>query len=69
MLNNDITHLTEQHYDMTQYRKSIDRIFGQEEVTERFKNRKMYYQAMKSFCKSDDDSVRQVLEIASKLMI
>ena len=62
MLNNDITHLAGTPNDNKQYRKSIDRIFDKQEVKERFKNRKMYFQAMKSYCKNNNEEVTVLLK-------
>ena len=39
----------------------IDTLFDKEEVKERLKNRKMYYQAIKSYCKNNIDNVKTVL--------
>ena len=62
MQNTAITHLTDNHYDIKTIQKNIDRIFGKQEVKERFKNRKMYSQAMKSYCKNNEREVRVVLK-------
>ena len=67
MQNNDITHLTGNHYDMKQYRKSIDIIFDKHEVKERLKNRKMYYQALKSYCKNNSHEVSLTLRKCIKI--
>ena len=61
MQHNDITQLTGSHYYMKQSRKSIDRIFDKQEVEERFKNRKMYFQAVKPYCKNNEREVCVVL--------
>ena len=67
MLNNDITHLTGIPYDNKQYRKSIDRIFDKQEVKERFKNRKMYFQAMESYSKNNNEEVTVRLKHCLKI--
>ena len=42
-------------------KKANDTLFDKEEVKERFKNRKMYYQAIKSYCNNNIDDVKTVL--------
>ena len=65
--NNYITQMTGQHYDDKQYRRNIDNIFDKLGVKERFKNRKMYYQAMKSYCKNNSHEVRLILRKCIKI--
>ena len=65
--NNDITQLTGYHFSLKHYRKNIDRVFDIQEVKERFKNRKMYYQALKSYCKNNEYEVCVVLKHCLKV--
>ena len=65
--NNDITQLTGCHFSLKHYRKNIDRVFDIQEVKERFKNRKMYYQALKSYCKNNEYEVCVVLKHCLKV--
>ena len=62
MFNKDITQLHLHHLDNKSYRKSIDKLFDKQEVQERFENRKIYYQAMKSYCKNNSLEVKSILE-------
>ena len=59
MQNNVFTLLAENQYSIKirHYRKHIDRVFDIQEVKERFKNRKMYYQALKSYCKNNENEI------------
>ena len=63
MQNNVFTLLAENQYSIKigHYRKQIDRVFDIQEVKERFKNRKMYYQALKSYCKNNENEVCIIL--------
>ena len=65
--NNYITQMTGQHYDDKQYRRKIDNISDKLGVKERFKNRKMYYQAMKSYCKNNSHEVSLILRKCTKI--
>ena len=67
MLNNDITCLTVIPFVNKQYRKRIDRIFNKQEVKERFKTRKMYYQGLKSYCKNNQEEVIVLLKNCLKI--
>ena len=60
MQNNVITQ-NQYSIKIRHYRKHIDRVFDKQEVKERFKNRKMYYQALKSYCKNNENEVSIVL--------
>ena len=63
MQNNVFTLLAENQYSIKirHYRKHIDRVFDIQEVKERFKNRKMYYQALKSYCKNNENEICIIL--------
>ena len=63
MENNVFTLLAENQYSIKirHYRKHIDRVFDIQEVKERFKNRNMYYQALKSYCKNNENEVCTIL--------
>ena len=63
MQNNVITLLAENRYSIKirHYRKHIDRVFDIQEVKERFKTRKMYHQALKSYCKNNENEVCIIL--------
>ena len=50
------------HYDKY-HRKRIDRLFDENCVKKRFKDKRMYYQAIKSYCKNN---VMEVLKILSE---
>ncbi|MCR9134316.1 MAG: hypothetical protein NXI08_17240, partial [bacterium] len=67
MLHNDITCLTVIPFDNKQYRKRIHRIFNKQEVKERFKTRKMYYQGLKSYCKYNQEEVTVLLKNCLKI--
>ena len=64
MQNNVFTLLAENQYSIKirHYRKHIDRVFDIQEVKERFKNRKMYYQALKSYCKNNEYEICIILK-------
>ena len=51
MFNKDITQLHLLHCDSKSCRKSKDKFCDEEDIKERFKTGKMYYQAMKPYCK------------------
>ena len=59
--------MTGQHYDDKQYRGNIDNVFDKLGVKERFKNRKMYYQAMKLYCKNNSHKVSLILRKCIKI--
>ena len=61
------TQMTGQHYDDKQYRRNIDSIFDKLGVKERFKNRKMFYQAMKSYCRNNSHEVSLILRKCIKI--
>ena len=48
------------HYDKW-HRRRIDRLFDEEIVKERFETRRMYYQAIKSYCKNEVVEVSNIL--------
>ena len=43
------------------FEKQIDILYDKEDVKERFQNMKLYYQAIKSYCKNNIDDVKTVL--------
>ena len=65
--NNYITQMTRQHSDDKQYRRNIDNVIDKLGVKERFKYRKMYYQAMKSYCKNNSHEVSLILRKRIKI--
>ena len=48
------------HYDKW-HRRRIDRLFDEDIVKERFETRRMYYQAMKSYCKNEVVEIINIL--------
>ena len=69
MQNNVFTLLVENQYSIKirHYRKHIDRVFDIQEVKERFKTRKMYYQGLKSYCKNNQKEVAVLLKNCLKI--
>ena len=69
MQNTDITQLAENGYSIKirHYRKHIDRVFDIHEVKEWFRYTTMHYQALKSYCKNNQDEVTLLLKHCLKI--